>query len=452
MLFVKFLVQILYQRYYTKSMFILLGIWLGEWQFLGFHLRYYSLQFLVWVSKRVYQMSNLESIVILAIGTQIMASAINALGYVLQKQAHIRANANNQRPLRYLRWWVGFAWLCGSFPLNCRKNVQCNLIVSLLFADQSLLSTLAPFSIIFSLLMGRLMLKEEVTCRHYISSILMIIGSSLALIFSAKNTSTYNSKEIRSLVLSGESIITLTINFSLMAIFFILSHRIITDIKVLIRYFPEETTQQCLLKQELIENMTDSTCDSEVDSEEVRVQMWVKYRLEKLKKEWMVHNPKWLKLSIFTYPWFAGFMAGLTALTAKWGMMIITNMNDYENYSDPFAYFFAVIPWIFAISELAILNIGFKYFETTYIIPIFKASIVFHNTMCGGVLLQEFFIYKAIHLWMYSIGILIWIGGILIMLVPKEKQNKSVSLKIEDYQSEPLVHKSLIKTINDDEC
>lgn len=208
---------------------------------------------------------------ILAIGTQIISSAVNALGYVLQKQAHIKANSNNQRPLRYLRWWVGFALLCGSLPLNCRKDVQSNLIVSLLFADQSLLSTLAPFSIIFSLILGKLMLKEEVTRLHYISSIWMIVGSMLALSFSAKNTSTYNKKEIQKLVLSGISIITLTINFSLMTIFLILSYRIITDIKILIKYFSKETTKQCLIKQELIENMTDSTCDSEIDSEEVRV-------------------------------------------------------------------------------------------------------------------------------------------------------------------------------------
>jgi hypothetical protein len=99
----------------------------------------------------------------------------------------------------------------------------------------------------------------------------MIVGSMLALSFSAKNTSTYNTKEIQKLVLSGISIITLTINFSLMTIFLILSYRIITDIKMLLKYFSKETTEQCLIRQELIENMTDSTCDSEIDSEEVRV-------------------------------------------------------------------------------------------------------------------------------------------------------------------------------------
>jgi hypothetical protein len=140
----------------------------------------------------------------------------------------------------------------------------------------------------------------------------------------------------------------------------------------------------------------------------------------------MVQNPKWLKLSIFTYPWFTGFMAGTLSLTAKCEMMIITNMNDSENYSDLFAYFFALIPLILAVSEVICLNIGLKYFETIYVVPIFKASIVFHNTMCGGVLLQEFFIYKSLHLWMYVIGILICIGGILVMLIPKEKNEQEV--------------------------
>jgi hypothetical protein len=117
------------------------------------------------------------------------------------------------------------------------------------------------------------MLKEVVTRRHYISSILMIIGSMLALSFSSKHTTTYNSKEIRNLLLGNISVITLTINFALMAIFFILSYRIIKDIKILSKYFSKETAKQCLFKQELFEDRTESTCDSAINSEEARIHM-----------------------------------------------------------------------------------------------------------------------------------------------------------------------------------
>jgi len=56
-------------------------------------------------------------------------------------------------------------------------------------------------------------------------------------------------------------------------------------------------------------------------------------------------------------------------------------------------------------------------------------------------LLQEFFIFTAIHLLIYSVGILICITGILIMLVPREKiKNITKQSEIEaKLQADPLL-------------
>ena len=59
--------------------------------------------------------------------------------------------------------------------------------IALLWADQSLLCTLAPFSIILSLVLGKYMLKEVIHIQQYISVGLMIIGSILSMFFTSKN-------------------------------------------------------------------------------------------------------------------------------------------------------------------------------------------------------------------------------------------------------------------------
>ena len=50
-------------------------------------------------------------------------------------------------------------------------------------ADQTLLSTIAPVSIIFSLFLGKYMLKESIYKKHFYSCGFMIAGAMLALVF-----------------------------------------------------------------------------------------------------------------------------------------------------------------------------------------------------------------------------------------------------------------------------
>jgi len=126
------------------------------------------------------------------------------------------------------RWWLGIITMFGGLPFN---------ILSLSLADQSLLSTLAPFSTIFALVIGKYMLKEQLYNRHYIASTLMVLGSMLALVFCSKNSKQYNIDEIEDRLFSTSSLGTLVVNTTLMAIFMIFTYRIIVDIKSISRYF-----------------------------------------------------------------------------------------------------------------------------------------------------------------------------------------------------------------------
>lgn len=59
--------------------------------------------------------------------------------------------------------------------------------------------------------------------------------------------------------------------------------------------------------------------------------------------------------------------------------MTFSHLKD--NSSSALTYVIPILLLVTAIGEIVSLNLGFKYFDTAIVVPIFKASIVFHNTM-----------------------------------------------------------------------
>ncbi|CAI2367873.1 unnamed protein product [Moneuplotes crassus] len=296
--------------------------------------------------------------------------------------------------------------MLGGTPLN---------IWALTMADQTLLSALAPFSIIFTLVLGRFMLKEEILLKHYISCFFMSVGSILALIFASKHSETLKIQEIQSRILSTISIITTTTNIILLTLLLLLSFKIIRDIKVASKSFTDTQMNQCLLKDNYLQSIQRS--DFTRDSETLRVTVEISEFQEETQGQFFC-NPHWLKLAVFAFPWFSGFMSGMTSLFAKCTIMTFSHLKD--NSSSALTFIIPILLLVTAIGEIVSLNLGFKYFDTAIVVPIFKASIVFHNTMCGGLLLQEFFNYNNLNIMMYIVGITICIIGILIMLLGKD--------------------------------
>ena len=121
-------------------------------------------------------------------------------------------------------------------------------LLALYGADQSLLWTLAPFSIILSLILGKYMLKEEIHLNHYIAVTLMIIGSMLAMYFTSKTTHHYTLEDLKRRVLSPWSVTILVVNFSLFITFMISSFFIIRDTIKMSKYFSQIEMKNWLLR------------------------------------------------------------------------------------------------------------------------------------------------------------------------------------------------------------
>ena len=73
-------------------------------------------------------------------------------------------------------------------PLTACKSL---IVVSLMLADQTTLSVIGPFSVVFNVVMGRYILNEHVNWLNYLSCVVMVKGSVIALIFSMHQSPVY---------------------------------------------------------------------------------------------------------------------------------------------------------------------------------------------------------------------------------------------------------------------
>lgn len=310
-------------------------------------------------------------------------------------------------------------------------------IGALTMADQILLSALAPFTIMFTLCFGRFLLQEEILIKHYIACFFMGVGSILALIFSSKHAHDYNIHQIRMRILRPLSLIVTSANLVIFLLIILISVKIIRDIKkAAISYTPREL-DKCLLKNDHLWPQIREDWKSVSNA-------W-NYSGDIRERRPIFRNPNWLKLAVFSFPWFAGFMSGMTSLFAKCTIMLLSHFGKNSHFA--LTYIIPILLLLSAVMEILSLNLGFKYFDTAVVVPIFKASIVFHNTMWGGILLAEFYTYSTLSTIMYILGIAIWIIGILIMLVNQTRTRRTLQVNPDEEEGK----KSLLKDSSTDE-
>ena len=262
----------------------------------------------------------------------------------------------------------------------------------------------------------------------------MLSGATLAMVFTSKDVTKYDIHGLEERLLSKTGLFTFFINVGLMILTYIISFKIIKDIMKIWVHLSNEQAALWMLKRDHIKKcaIVDKQGMDET-SEEFRVR-----NLQAAKEQCFFKSPRWLKFAVFCLPWFAGFMSGMLALTAKWTLNLVVHM-DRDNAGHVLTYVIFALTFMFLILQLTTQNLSLKYFDVSYVIPVFQASVVFHNTMCGGILLQEFFNYKPLNIVMFSVGIFIWIIGILVLIIPKQKQAANSESDSSYYIQEPLM-------------
>lgn len=113
----------------------------------------------------------------------IASSMCSALGVNSQKIAHNRkAKGRKGRVISDIFWWGGMLGMILSSVFD---------IVSYFFAPMSILAPLAAGSLVFNIILARILLKEHITFVDVIAKGIIIVGAVVSLIFGNKLNITY---------------------------------------------------------------------------------------------------------------------------------------------------------------------------------------------------------------------------------------------------------------------
>ena len=98
-----------------------------------------------------------------------------------------------------------------------------------MFASQVTLSAIGPGTVVFTVLMGRFILKEVVTVQVYISCFLLVVGSLIAILYSPYAEYKFDIEDIEAYMLSTTALVLLAFMFVTNIIAFMLSHKIVVN-------------------------------------------------------------------------------------------------------------------------------------------------------------------------------------------------------------------------------
>lgn len=123
---------------------------------------------------------------LVGVGLCLTGAAGTCLGMNMQKLSHLRNDALPEKEQKgYVQqkaWVAGFAVFTVGQLLN---------LASLSFASQSLLATLSSFALVCNVFFAPCLLHEPVNWRHFMATVVIIGGSVVVVLFSAKTPQEY---------------------------------------------------------------------------------------------------------------------------------------------------------------------------------------------------------------------------------------------------------------------
>ena len=158
------------------------------------------------------------------------------------------------------------------------------------------------------------------------------------------------------------------------------------------------------------------------------------YSVEETKLWQWFKNPKWKVLPLFILTWFAGFASSISSTFTRstWGFLLSEPpKNSTSNFDNIASFVYLSMGPIMVVAVFLTINKSLQYFETIYVVPMFKASVLLNNILSGGIFLKEFGEYDAKSLSFFLVGIFACLLGILMLLFGKGKNNNEESNEIK---------------------
>ncbi|CAI2373217.1 unnamed protein product [Moneuplotes crassus] len=347
-------------------------------------------------------------------------SLSTACGWALQKQGYNIVQRSETAVMKNLHWWIGFILIAITQPLY---------LVGISMVNQSTIGVVGPISIIANLLLAKFYLKENIRKWEVIGVLLFIPGCIITLLSASMKNQRYTQQEFNKVFFSSTSMGYLVSNIFCILIGLLLSYFILAaqekcEMEEDHEAEDSDTSEDSLLNQTSASLMAEKgtvTCRKSTDLPD-DILILPSSTESKGNDTSFFSSPGWKILPMICFPYSACFSTSLTMTLSRSlsGFALTDGSGGFTNI-EPYIYMGCI--GACAIFSYYLLNKALKYFDTMYVVPLFRAFDLYHNILSGGVFLREFGQYSPKQLGVFILGVTICIISILLLLCG-EKGNK----------------------------
>ena len=132
---------------------------------------------------------NQTIITIAAVSVSLLGNTINAIGYIIEKKAHINLQSKNRllSPSKQKSYATDCLWLSGFITFALGSILHAG---ALAFGPQSLLTPVTSVTLVVNTFLAHKYLNEPLRKQDIFGTVLIIIGCVVAVIFGPRTTST----------------------------------------------------------------------------------------------------------------------------------------------------------------------------------------------------------------------------------------------------------------------
>ena len=139
----------------------------------------------------------------------------------------------------------------------------------------------------------------------------------------------------------------------------------------------------------------------------------------------LFQSPRWRVIPLLAFPYVSCFSTSLSMTFTRCvaGFALTEDGDSSELSTMVYLTYILLISFCWVVSYI-FLNKSLKFFSTVYVVPLFKVGDLLHNLLSGGIFLREFGEYQGSTLFMFLIGIMIWTGSIIMLLLRNDKNEQ----------------------------
>ena len=359
---------------------------------------------------------------IFGVAITFIGNVLAGLGWAFQKKAFNKVQNTQKSVLSQWIWWIG--WILIIIP-------QPMYVIGVSMANQSTIGAVGPFALISNMILARFYLKEEIRKWEYISIALLIPGVIITLNYASMENQRYSSDEFSQLFFSTISMLYLFLNLIAICCLLILSNVILDIHPIAGKTTPhhiEHTDNNFVSEKELesIQNKEIDQDDAEIihrsghSNPESPTKIIEDVEVDTFSFQSSIYSaifsaiekffisPRWRAIPLIAFPYASWFFTSLSMTFSRCVAGIIITDGESPTGIGVMPIIYAIMVGVCWIGSYIFLNKSLKYFNTIYVVPLFKVGDLYHNLLSGGIFLREFGEYEGFTLFLCFYQVLLF--------------------------------------------